>query len=443
MVKNVMTYSAVLFSFALLSHSAFAVKPESIAAAIRMSGTITGGSMPTNSTVFTNMVNAIDADHYLEAANIAAESSYGANYILRRLALQNQNISLDASVVKDNDATAFLIAHFAGAPGVTPSISKIWSDNLTCSVKVGAATIRAVDLTAADKVNIDWRTALTCTPGQTIIDSIATDAATQAAANNTLTIVRTTLPAKHVGGYMTLSNKIDDTSFADVMATAGTNLRLVQGMWVIATGMQTIDFASTENARAQNVPRFVPENDPSFFVGQGQTACIACHGGGLTAVNHGFNTFADVFDFDRDRGGFKYFTNQNNNGDRKSLGSDGNKRTDTFNCNLTPFKDCNQDGPKAADVNQTWDLAATWGARGMLNTLGWQGSTSGQGLNSLGTALGQANIVYTNLVKRVQAEVCPLGVLSDSDIGAIASAGKASDDVRDIVALVASNVACR
>jgi hypothetical protein len=93
--------------------------------------------------------------------------------------------------------------------------------------------------------------------------------------------------------------------------------------------------------------------------------------------------------------------------------------------------------------NQGWELASTWGARGMLTTLGWNGPTSGQGLNSLGQAIGTAGIVYSNMVKRVIREICPLGAVPDADVTSITTAFQTSDDIKTMIAQIASNPACR
>lgn len=430
-------FTAILFSLSIATAPALAAAPSSVLAALRIAGTLTGGSMPTNSPEFTSMANAIDSNDYYGAALTAIQSSYGANYMIRRLAFQMQNPSLDASIVKDSDATAFLMAHFLGSSGVgAPSISKIWSNNMTCSAEViraGVETIVKVsDLTNAEKAMIDWRNALTCTSGQQAVDAaIAPVSGTPDA--------KITIPAKHVGGYITLSDRIGDTSFAQNGATAGTNLRYITGLWEIATGMDINAFSSVE-ARPQQVPRFVPENDPNFLSGQGQTACISCHGGGLASLNHGYGTLADLFNFDMNRGLMYYSAPSTNQ--RKSLGSNPNTRGNTLTCNMTTFTVCNPDSV-GTNVNQSWDFSQTWGARGLLATMGWQGPSTGQGLNSLGSAIGKATVVYTHLAKRIQQELCPLGAISAKDMSTIAQVGQTSDDIRQMIAQVAANPACR
>lgn len=424
-----------------VSTSAHAADSTSIVGALRLSGIITGGTMPTNSADFNTMVAQVGTGDWLGAATTAVNSQYGANYILRRLALQMQNAAYSAAAAKDNDATAYLIAHFAGAGGVgASSLSKIWSNNVTCTVNVSRngsnVNVHAADLTAAELNTIDWRSALNCTAGQQAVDFIATQAARQAAQN--AAAVMMTIPVKAVGGYTTLSDRPNDGSFAMVGATAGTNLRYIENLWMVATGMGLLDFASTEG-RPQNVPRFVPENDPHFLIGNGQTACIACHAGGLAALNHGYSTVADLYDFAND--GLSY-NKAPTTGTMKSLGSMANNRQRTLTCNLSQFTVCNPDSV-GADPNQSWDLGATWGARGMLAQLGWNGPTAGQGLNSLGQAIGKAGIVYSNMVKRIMKEVCPLGAIPDKDVSAIVTAGQNSDDVKQMIAQVASNPACR
>lgn len=440
MAKDVFAYSSLIIALFASSTISYAATPAETVRALRISGIVTGGSMPTNSPEFQSMLTSIVSKDYYGAALTAVQSSYGTNYLLRRLALQMQNPELDASITNDSDASAFLLAHFsgtanAGTQTLAPSISKIWSSNLTCSVNVTRAgvvtSVKVADMTAAEKATIDWRNSLTCAPGQTVVDAVATGAAT--------TAIKMTLPPKHVGGYLTLSDRPEDTSFAQLGATAGTNLRFVTNMWEIATGMEIIAFAATE-ARPQNVPRFVPENDPNFLIGQGQTACISCHGGGLVSINHGYGTMADLFNFNPTLG-FQFYTTQTT-ATRKSLGSDANKRARALTCNMTTFTECNPDSA-GVDGNQSWDLAPTWGARGLLNTMGWQGPTTGQGLNTLGAAIGKAEIIYVNLAKRIHREVCPLGALSNSDIDSVAAMGQSSDDIRQMIAQIVSNEACR
>lgn len=438
---TIVLIGALFFALFSQSKALAAMDVTSTVTALRLANTITGGYMPTSDPLFTKMVTKVQAGDMLGAALIAAQSKYFANYLARRLALQMQNPALDASIVTDNDATAFLIAHFVGAGSNTPSISKIWSDNLTYMVNNGDPTnpIHAADLKATDIAALDWSTALLPVTGQTIqtvTSSQGTTVTTQADA----------LPAKHVGGYITLSDRLNDNSFAMYGATNGTNLRMIEGIWEIATGLTLVDVESASAGQAYMAPRFVPENNPSFFHGQGQAACLACHGGGMSNVLHGYATVADVFNFDAKQG-FVYNpapTTQL----RKSLGSDAKKRTQNLACNFskTPSAVCNPDSA-GVDPNQGWDLAV-WNQTGVLGNMGWTGPTTGQGLNSLGQAIGQAAIVYQFMTKRVIKDVCPLGTFSSGDIATIAAAANpyatpaGTDDVRTIVAMVASNPSC-
>ena len=260
----------------------------------------------------------------------------------------------------------------------------------------------------------------------------------KAVANGTATPVA--IPDNHVGGYVTLSDRPNDNSFAMFGATAGTNLRMIEGVWTISTGLQVLDFASSD-ALVQYVPRFVPEYDPNFFHGTGQNACISCHGGGLTSLNHGYSTVGDLWDFDATNG-LVYFATPTI-ATRKSLASDPKKRTANATCNLTkiPTPVCNPDS-SGTDPNQAWDLSITWGTSGLLDKLGWSGPRNGQGLAALGAALGQAMIVYQNFTWRAIREICPTGTFSQANIDRIAAAGKAADDIRVIVAQVAANSSC-
>lgn len=245
-----------------------------------------------------------------------------------------------------------------------------------------------------------------------------------------------------------------DESFAQYGALLGTNLRMNEAIWEVATGLTLIDFedttfALTQLAQAQGVPRFVPENNPNFFVGQGQSACISCHGGGLSAIAHGYATVADVFDYDENNGFVYSDPSIATSAERKSLGSNSNSRVATLACNLkkTPTLACNADSP-GVDANQSWDLSS-WQQTGMLNVMGWTGPITGQGINSLGVALGKASIVYEFLTERVIKEVCPVGYFTATDVTNIANAANpfaivpGTDDIATIVALVASNPSCQ
>jgi hypothetical protein len=79
--------------------------------------------------------------------------------------------------------------------------------------------------------------------------------------------------------------------------------------------------------------------------------------------------------------------------------------------------------------------------------MGWTGPIKGQGLNALGTAIGQASIVYQYLTERVIKEVCPVGTFSSQDVNTIALAANpntgGTDDIRTIVAMVAANPTCQ
>lgn len=432
-IKRSLIMAAAAFLMTSQSSVSFAVDVNATSEALRLANTITGGYMPTSDPLFAQMVSKVQAGDIAGAASIAAGSTYFAKYLARRLALQMQSPSLDASAGADNDATAFLIAHLAGGPGLKPSISTIWSEDATYLVNVNGTPTHVAGLTSAQLASVNWLTDLVRQDGQ---NAKATDGRTIIA-----------IPEKHVGGYVTLSDRASDNSFAMYGATAGTNLRYIEGIWEISTGLQLMDVAST-NAPTQMAPRFVPEYDPNFFQGQGQPACIACHGGGMSSVNHGYATVADTFNFDPNRG-FEYIAAPTTS-TMKSLASDPNLRNTNAACNLakTPNAACNPDSV-GVDPNQGWDLSQTWQASGVLNRMGWTGPTSGQGLNELGKAIGQARIVYEFLTKRIVNEICPLGIFSDEDISRIAAAANpyaspaGTDDARTIVMMVASQSSCQ
>jgi len=439
-VVSIGVLCSYLFS---LSNAQAAVDAAATVTTLRLANTITGGYMPTSSPLFALMLEKVQSGDRRGAAQIAASSKYFASYLARRLAFQMQNPSFDAVNGMDNDSTAFLIAHFVGTKSAPPSISKIWSDNLTYLVipDGSSSPIHAANLTATQKKNIDWAAALSPVTGQTA--NVVT-----AVNNANVTTARGPIPEKHVGGYMTLSDRASDNSFAMYGATAGTNLRMVEGIWQIATGLTLVDVESASAGRAYMAPRFIPENDPNFFHGQGQTACLACHGGGMSSLQHGYSTVADVFNFDAAKGGLIYVP-MPTTAIRKSLGSDPSLRATVLACDLvkTPKAVCNPDSA-GADPNHGWDLNV-WRLTGVLKTMGWTGPLSGQGLNSLGAALGRATIVYKFLTERVIREVCPMGAFTATDLDSILAAvypyevPAGTDDVRTIVAMVASHASCQ
>lgn len=428
---------AIVGAIISIGSTTWAQDANSKAIALRLNGTITGGYMPTSDPLFAQMVARVQAGDVLGAADIAARSRFFANSLGRRLALQMMSPALNANDVTDNDASAFLIGKFVGVNGSPPSISTIWSDNATYTLNVGAATgVRAFTLTQQQKDTIDWSTSLVRAPGQ------------QARSANQANAALVTIPVKHVGGYTTLSDRAADGSFAQYGGEAGTNLRYIEGIWQISTGLSLTDVMST-NALVQDAPKFIPQYDPNFFVGQGQPACLGCHGGGMPSGNHGYAAVADIFDHTANGFIFTEDVPARAVNSRKSYGSDPAKRQATATCNLNanPKPVCNPDG-LVADPNQSWNVGVTWGATGVLNTMGWTGATAGRGLNELGQAIGKAAIVYTFLVRRIVNELCPLGSFSASEVADIAKAANpnaipaGTDDIRTIVARVASHKSC-
>jgi hypothetical protein len=195
------------------------------------------------------------------------------------------------------------------------------------------------------------------------------------------------------------------------------------------------------------VPRFIPEYDPSYFVGQGQPACISCHGGGMSSLDHGYATVANVFDVTNN--GFVYIPNPTTS-TMKSLGSNKNTRKSVQTCNLTkvPTPVCDPDSPDV-DPQQGWNVSQPWSQTGVLGAMGWQGATSGYGLQDLGYSIAKSWIVYQYFTQRVIGELCPLGTFTTNQVNQIAAAANAwadppgTDDIRTIVAMVAASPGCQ
>lgn len=412
---------------ALVAIPSAALDVASTAVALRLRNTITGGLMPISDPLFAAMVAQVAGGNTLGAALTAADSKYFANYLARRLALQMQTPSLDSTGITDNDATAFLIAHFVGAGGVPPRLSTIWSESATYLVVAPDGTVvHAADLSTDNVAIMDW-TQMVRSGGQEDVTG-------------------TFLPVEHVGGYTTLSDRANDNSFAIYATTAGTNLRMIEGIWEIATGLTLLDVAS-QDATPEQAPRFVPEYDPNFFQGQGQTACIACHGGGMESLTHGYAAVADIFNTTTE--GFTFIANPTT-GTMKSLGSNPNTRSQVLACNLsnTPTPVCNPES-QGVDKNFGWDVSQSWTQSGALTAMGWVAPTTGNGLQQLGYYIAQSWIVYQFFTQRVINEICPLGSFSTAQVNQIAAAANpwaapaGTDDIRTIVAQVAASPGCQ
>jgi hypothetical protein len=270
-------------------------------------------------------------------------------------------------------------------------------------------------------------------------------------ANNVEIYTSTPLPPQHVGGYMTLSynkgNVLDDgsrngidNSFAQNGLKDGTNLRAIEGMYESSMGLSLTQMVGSVGASATVTPKFIPQLNPSFSVGQGQPACISCHGAGAANLTHGYAAFADVFDFNQSLG-LVYIPTPTTN-TKKSLGSNDGLRQVVLTCNLSsnPAPDCNASGT-AASPTQAWDLTS-WQQSGLLSQWGWSGPITGSGLNALGASLGQAGLVYSFLVQRVINEICPLGTFNPTQIASIATQAQAQDSFGYIVSQVASDLSC-
>jgi hypothetical protein len=432
--------AAFLAAALLVGHEAMA--DAQTIQALRMANTLTGGLMPSSAPEFAQMVTQIRAGNYQGAAQTAVTSRYFAQYLPRRMARQMMNSQLSESSVPDNDATTFIVANLIGS-ATTPSIRSLWSQDATYLIRgtIGGVTAdrHAWELTPAQLAAVNWQTDLIRVSGQTALVT------SQDAAGNTI-YTPTPIPAMHVGGYLTLAKLLpdggsaQDFSFAQYGLMNGTNLRAIEAMYETTTGL-TLPQMVVSGATSAVVPRFVPKLNPSFFTGQGQPACISCHGGGASNLTHGYATFADKFDFDPDRG--LIFIPAPTTDTMKSFGSNDGLRGVVRTCDLTrnPAPHCNPDAPITATSAQAWNLSL-WQTGGLLTQMGWQGPTSGTGLNSLGQALGQAKLVYRFLVTRVVREICPLGSFNDTQIGAIADLAQTQDSFATIAVQVAIHPSC-
>ena len=431
-MKNfVGTMSLFIAGMSLVPASVSADQASTIAA-LRMNGMVTGGMMPTSTPQFAQMVTYIQSGDYYDAAMTAVNTPYFGKYLGRRMAKEMQNVTLSDSGVPDNDATTFVLAHLlfgtsATNAGVNSGISGLWSDDSTCLVNVAGTNTSAFKLTAAQNAAVNWQSQIACAAGQKDGAGV-------------------TIPDQNTGGYMTLSTVVGDQSYAANAFTAGTNLRGIEYLYEISMGVTLLQMALPDGASPQVVAPFVPEGDPNFLVGTGQPACISCHGGGAQNLMHGYSTLVDLFNYDPTKG-FQYIATPTT-ATMKSLGSNAATRTTVAKCLSTHafptgFTTCNPDSI-GASTTQAWDLSS-WKQGGLLQTMAWGGNaaTSGNGLKTLGTAVGQAGLVYQFMTSRVIGEICPLGSVSTASQASIASQAQAKDSFAYIVASVASDPSCR
>lgn len=448
--------------------------------AVRMAGKITCGSMPATDPAFQTMVAKLSATppDYMGAATAAVQSKYFARCLPLRMARQMQNPTLSEAGVPVSQSIIFIVGELVGAAGTQPSISKLWSDNATfifnqpggncwaqgslgsTCVIGGAApfggppgypggTARGQYCTSLDPQygtfigDIDWQTQVIKVPAQCVVDSTLT-----VINSGSPPVLYSQLPQMHVGGYMTLSNTWYEKNFAEAAMKAGTNLRAIEFMYEIATGWTVPQMETTQapplTNLAPNAPAFVHAADRNFSSPVSQTACLACHGGGVSSLKHGYNTFADLFDYvDTAYFGMWYNSTIPAPQNRKSNGSDPTIRANTVACTTSNYatNNCNPYSQLADDTNFSWDLSDF--APVQSGAWGWHGPLAGNGLNALGQALGQADIVYQFMTKRVVNEICPpVQNFPQATINQIAAQAKTLDSFPYIVEAVASNPAC-
>jgi hypothetical protein len=312
-------------------------------------------------------------------------------------------------------------------------MNTIYTDNSTYRVNVSGNSTPANQLTLSQLFAVNWQT-----------DLIRSDGQFASLRSNPVQI-----DAANVGGFFTASTGGgNDNSIASYGGTAGTNLRWAEALWEVSMGLSLPQLVNGTPDQP-DAPAFVPSNDPNFFTGTGQPACISCHGAGGSSLMHGFATFADIFDFTNQ--GLIYNTSPLVN-QQKSLGSNFTTRNAVLNCLLgksypagTP---CN---PKSNSQNvaptQKWDLSQ-WQSGGLLAYMGWTGATSGTGLNSLGSGIANAALTYQFMVSRVLSEICPNSGMSLETRATIATTaqtldqGSGNNPFGYIVATIAADPNC-
>jgi hypothetical protein len=417
--------------------------------AIRMDGIITGGAIPYSDPVFTNMVSAIEAGNYVQAATDAVNSTYFPYYLPRRMAKEMMNNQMSEAGIIENDGEAFIVANWLGLAGTQPSIGAVWSQNATyCAdvskpgVGVGASQSEnegacvasgknLVHITyAGDPLSWDWTN---------LLYKVNEQQANGFDPLNGETGKNVTILPRDVGGYMTL---VDDeqgeanTNFASFAFVAGTNLRAIEYLYEIAFGVTLASMENTAGVTADMTPKFIPSDNPNFMNGNNQAACVACHAGGASSRLHGYAAFADLWDYDPGQtrafynGNPNYVINPNTAYQTgalgKSFGSNNDQgiRAGVGQCVDQTDYVCNPSSPGISA--QGWDLSY-WQTAGVLSRWGWNGAISGNGLQALGAAVGQATGVYTNMVQRVINEICPLGSFSQTQIDNMGSAAMSQE----------------
>lgn len=468
MSRKMIALTSLLGALASMPAPALGASTAVMVQALRMSGKITCGAMPTTDPAFQTMLTKLSASppDYLGAATAAVQSPYFPKCLVRRMARQMMSPAMSEVGIPDNDATTFLVANLIGTSGQTPTVGKLWSENATYLIHVTGASCKAIgdancatggsapsgapkstgpychtmDLTPAQLEAVDWQTDLVAVPNQQCaLNFDKTKGKTQ---------VFTAIPPTSAAGFLTLSDRINDNSYAMYAFLMGTNLRGVENMYEIATGF---DIPSMETNLSPplttletDAPAFVPAGDPNFTTPVTQTACLACHGGGVSSLTHGYAAVADLFDYQNKKGlGFGFFPTLATANNRKSNGSSTQIRNLVTKCTTSNYttNDCNPFSSGVDDKTFSWDLhdfspvsSGQWQ---------WNGPVSGQGYNALGQALGQAGIVYKYMTQRVVGEICPSQpALTDQTISQIAAQAQANDSFPYIVEAVASNPAC-
>lgn len=439
--------------------------------ALRMAGRITCGLMPASDPAFQAMVSKLSGSppDYMGAAAAAVASPYFAQCLVRRMAKEMMTPSMSAGGVPDNDATTFIVATLTGIPGQTPGISKLWSDDATYLIKVAGASCaafgdancstggsapsgvpgstgpycHALDLGPAQLAAVSWQTDLVRVPNLQCATNL------QASKFGTSPVIEyVPIPASDTAGYLTLSDRPNDGSYAVYGFEAGTNLRGIEGMYEIATGydipsMET-DLPPPLTSLEGDAPAFVPAGNLNFANAVTQTACLACHGGGVSNTRHGYSALADLFDYpNAAKTNIGFYPSLPPVTVRKSNGSNASIRGLVAACTTANYltNNCNPYSGGVDDVGLSWDLS-DWSPVAS-GAWGWTGPTSGHGWNALGAALGKSGIVYTYMVQRVVSEICPpSSSLPPQTISQIAAQAMKNDSFAYIVEAVASNPGC-
>jgi len=211
---------------------------------------------------------------------------------------------------------------------------------------------------------------------------------------------------------------------------------MIRGIWTVSPGCRSR--LRLERRLVQYVPGSCREYRSQLLPRTGQDACISCHGGGLTALNHGYSTVGDLWDSTPPTACLLRDPHDRHPEVARLRPQEALRQRD-----VQPDAEADagvQPGQLRNRSQPGLDLSITWGRAG--SSTSWAGAPEERpGLAALGAALGQATSVYQNSPGARSRDLPHRHVQPDGhrpDRGS----RQGADDIRVIVAQVASSSTC-